>query len=221
MSNIAISFFPNWEQKLVYKIRNSKLVENVELIDTKTLQRYPKDVLYNTAQKAFLIFLFTPVLMFFKIAFNCAQMAFDYAKSYIESTVVMAKALKNRDIIKILETVVTSRIDFARYIAEDIIAIVRAPFYTLAIEFAAIFTMFYPTQGIKIIADLERSWNNNISVKFDYRYNEEAQKLPLYKLFWNIMLNRKENIVFYLAHCIQSHGYLNDKHIVWYQDIQN
>ncbi len=213
------SICPNWQEKIVYKIKNNTLVKRVEVIDLNTMKRYKKDSMQSLAIKAFLVFLFNPILLFLKIAFNFFQMGFDFAKVTIDSSLDMAFAIKDRKLLKIFEIYIISRIDFIKYIAEDVIAIVKAPFYALGIQIASLYTIFFPSSGRKFIGDIERSWNNNKSLKHDYRYNKETQNKPLYKVLWNIFLKRDESVVFYLAPCFQTLGSLKDKDIVSYSDI--
>lgn len=214
------NFSPRFQQRVVYKIKDATLVRNIEIIDLNTMKRYKNESMQSIAKKAFFIFLFNPLVLFLRIAFNVFQMPFDFVKMTIDSSIDTAIAFRHGKIIKIFEIYITSKIDLVRYLAEDIISIVSAPFYSLGIQIASIFTIFFPLEGRKIVADIERSWNRNKSAKqHDFRYSKETQNKPWYKVIFEMLLTRNENIVLYMAPCFQSLGSLDDKRVIYYSDI--
>jgi hypothetical protein len=218
MKIFACNFYPNWQQKIVCSKNGNNLLKRIEIIDLNTMQRYKEKSIQHVALKAFLIFLFNPLLIFLKIVINVFQIAFDFAAVSVSSSVDMAIAFKEMDLFKIFKIYLISKIDLIKYIAEDIINIVKAPIFGFGMQLAAFFTIFFPDVGRKFIGVIERKWNHNKELQFDIIKNHHGQKYLL-KFFWDTLINRDKNVVFYLAPCFQSIGSLKDKNIVSYSDI--
>ncbi|NGX53280.1 MAG: hypothetical protein KR126chlam5_01593, partial [Candidatus Anoxychlamydiales bacterium] len=89
---ILAKVFSTFEEKEVVKVKNYKLVKKIEIIDTKTLDRYKKLSMYEMARKATLVFLFSPALLALKVTFNVLQIVFD-CSSYFFTYITMAKSL--------------------------------------------------------------------------------------------------------------------------------
>lgn len=212
---ISPKVFSTFKEYEVVKVKNYKLVKRIEVIDvdSKNLDRYKKLSMHEMARKATFIFLFSPVLLALKVSFNVLQIVFD-CSSYFLSWLTMGKALADARILKIFEIAITSRVDFFMNIAQDIIFIVRAPFFTIALQFAALFTLISPNRGRKAIAKIERSWNYNMGRSYDYKNNKGFKENTLLSALFNTLLDRKEDVVFYLAPCFQP-GSLKDKHIIY------
>jgi len=210
-------FTTPWQKNIVYKLKDNQLVKRTEIIDLNTLERYRDDTVGSMARKACLVFFFNPILLVCKLSFNVLQMGFDFAKVTIDSTIEMAKDIRDMDIIKICETYLLSRVDLVRYLGEDIVFIVRAPFYAIAMQFASVYGIFDPNNGRKMLAKIEKNWNFNMSVKKDYRYNVKMISRPFYKSLFDIFLNRRQDVAFYLAPCFQPLGSLKDRDIIDYR----
>ncbi|NGX35155.1 MAG: hypothetical protein K1060chlam1_01525 [Candidatus Anoxychlamydiales bacterium] len=214
MKILPSNLFSTFELIEVVKVKNYELVKKIEVLDTKTLDRYRNQTMFEIARKACFIFLCNPIVLVMKISFNVLQMGFDFVKVTIDSTIDMAVALKNKEIIKVIEIYAISRIDFIQYVAQDIVYIIRAPFFALALQFATLFTLISPNRARKAIAKIERSWNYNMGVSYDYRNNPDFKEKSLFRAFFETLLNRNESVVFYLAPCFQP-GSLKDKHVIF------
>ncbi|NGX52214.1 MAG: hypothetical protein KR126chlam5_00510, partial [Candidatus Anoxychlamydiales bacterium] len=99
-------------------------------------------------------------------------------------------------------------------LAQDTIYIVRAPFFAIALQFASLFILVSPNRARKAIAKIEKSWNYNMGLSYHYRNNKGFKENSLLSALFNTLLDRKEDVVFYLAPCFQP-GSLNDKHIIY------
>jgi len=225
MSDIRFNIFSTFEEREVVKIKNFEFVKKIEVIDLKTLDRYKKLSNFEIARKVAFIFLFNPVVLVLKITFNLLQMGFD-CFSYVFSYVKMAKALANgakdfftkKDIVnksflQVFELSVTTRVDIFKNLAQDIIFIVRAPIYAIAIQFATFITLLSPYRARKAIAKIERSWNYDLDLSYDYKKNDDFKNNTLIKALYITLLKRNQSIVFYLAPCFQP-GSLNDRHVI-------
>ncbi len=216
MKILPFKIFSTFEEKEVVKIKNYEIIKKIEVIDiaSKTLNRYKKLTNLEIARKVMFIFLFNPVVLTLKIFFNVLQICFD-CFSYFFSYFTMAKALANKNIFKIFEISITSRIDILKHIAQDIIYIIRAPFFAIFIQFATLITLISPMRARKIIAKIERSWNYDLPLCYDYRNKKDFKEKPLFRALFNTLLHRKEDVVFYLAPCFQPLGSLNDRYIIY------
>jgi len=210
---ILPKIFSTFEEREVVKVKNYEVVKKIEVIDLNTLDRYKKLSLHEMARKALFIFLFSPALLALKVTFNVLQMVFD-CTSYFLSWFTMGKALADAKILKIFEISIISRVDFFKNIAQDVIYIIRAPFFAIAMQFSALFILVSPNSARKAIAKIERRWNYNMDLSYDYRNNKEFKEESLINALFNTLYDRKENVVFYLAPCFQP-GSLNDKHIIY------
>jgi len=199
----CLNLFSKWQNKLVAEIKNDSLIKTIQVIDLKTLQRYKKESMQSIAEKALYVFLLNPIVTFLRITFSFVQMAFDFFIVSVDSSVEMFKAIKKRKIIKIFEIYVISRINFVKYIAEDTIDIKKSLFCSFRMQLDSLFAIFHPLDGRKIVANLERNWNNNKNIEDDLK--NKIRKDPIYKVLWKILLKREE-IVYYLASDFQPLG---------------
>lgn len=218
MTISSINFCSTWQVKNIYQIKNFSIKKTVELVELETGKRYKNDSIQEIANKALLVFLFNPIVLFLKIAFNLFQMTFDFVKITKQCFNEINTTFREKKINKIFKIFVDSLILLSKYLFEDAICIIKAPFFSLAIEIASIFTIFIPIQGRKIISDLERLWNQNKSSKLDYRLNKDAKTKPFFEFLWSTLKNRNENVAFYMALCFQPIGNLKDRHIIWYSN---
>jgi len=214
--SISSCLFSDFRRVAVYetqKIDDKTVVKKkIQLIDLSEQQRYKNEPAFDAIAKITLVFLANPIVMFSKIIFNVVQIGFDFTKSYFCSSLNMLDDLRHGRIIKIFEEYVVSKIILFEYVAEDLINIVKAPFYAIAIQFACLFAVVSPNNAKKIIAKIEKGWNLGLDVKHDFRNMEEFKSKKLLSFISN-MFNKRNEISFYIAPCFQSLGTLKDKNI--------
>ncbi len=85
--------------------------------------------------------------------------------------------------------------------------VVKAPLYLIGAEFAAIYGIFKPYHGRKFEAAIEKAWQNGASYKEDFRNIPERKGETCWQAFkTDIQIAH----TFYLAHCFQVRGNVND-----------
>jgi len=213
MSISSLNPFTTFEEKVVYRLINNRLIKNIEVVDKNSLETYRKLSWYEIARKTLFIFLANPIVLFFKIIFNVFQMGFDFIKSNVDSTIDMGRDLTQGKIIKMCATYLISRIDLLKYLVEDIICIIRAPFYSLAIQLICPFSLLFPNQTRRLIAKIEKSWNYNMDVNHDFKKTKEMKIKSFFDSALDVLLKKKQYIAFYIAPCFQPRGSLNDKNV--------
>lgn len=215
MRILPANLFSTFERIDVVKVKNYQVSDPKPMIrDSKTLDLYRDQTMFEIARKALFIFLCNPIVLVMKISFNVLQMGFDFAKITIDSTIDMAIHLKNKEMMKVFEVYAVSRIKFVQFIAQDIVYIVRAPFFAVAMQFATLLTLISPNRCRKAIAKIERSSNYNMGISYDYRNNPDFKEKSLVRAFYETLLNRNKRVVFYLAPCFQPSS-LKDAHVIY------
>lgn len=194
--------------------KDLSIKKRVEVIDSTNLDRYRNHTYFETLRKAVFIVLFSPIVMCLKISFNILQMGFDVFNGLWSSTADMWDNFVNFRIIKLTEDYLISRIELSQYLLEDIFFIVRAPFYTIALQFASIFTIAFPNHGKKLIANIERCSNFNMDITYNFTNNNDFKNKTLIKSIFNTLLKRNQEIVFYMAPCFQPIGNLSDYNVI-------
>ncbi|MFA6118758.1 MAG: hypothetical protein WCT85_07260 [Parachlamydiales bacterium] len=216
MSISSPCFFSDFRRVAVYETQyvDAKpfVKKKIQLIDLNTQERYKNDPAYDAVAKITLVFLLNPIVMFSKMAFNVGQIGYDFTKSFFFSSLNMFDDFWHGRIIKIFEEYVVSKIILFEYLAEDIINIVKAPFFAVAIQFACLFAVISPNNAKKMIAKIEKGWNLGLDVKHDFRHMEEFKDRKLLSFIGNLF-NKRNEISFYMAPCFQPIGMLSDKNI--------
>ena len=174
---ILTKVFSAFEEYEVVKVKNYKLVKKIEIIDvdSKNLDRYKKLSMHEMARKATVIFLFNPALLALKVSFNVLQIVFD-CSSYFLSWFTMGKALADARILKIFEIAITSRVDFFKNIAQDIIYIIRAPFFLLLFKMEPFSILLLRIGGGKLMLKFKKIGNKIMNFFMDYRINKTLKK---------------------------------------------
>jgi hypothetical protein len=92
-------------------------------------------------------------------------------------------------------------------LSQEIVAVVKVPFYGLAIEFSAILGLLLPLPMRSLIASLERDWSGSEKKDSFFRIKDQNEKDEKLK---NYFINRHSKLTIFLAHCFQPLGKLNN-----------
>lgn len=99
-------------------------------------------------------------------------------------------------------------VDLTNVLVGGICSVIRAPFYAIALQVAAIYAIFCPYEGRQIVADVERSWHYPCIEKDDIAFKENTQIDSFDSLLY--VLNNKVHFLFF---CFQPHGtYAKEKY---------
>lgn len=97
--------------------------------------------------------------------------------------------------------------------------IIKAPLFALGCELASICGVFKPYHGRKFEALVEKAWQNDASYKIDFRNIPARSGEDCWTAFkmdcWTAFVKDfKDTPPFYLAHCFQVRGNVNDPRVV-------
>jgi hypothetical protein len=90
--------------------------------------------------------------------------------------------------------------------------VVRAPFCSIAMQFAAFYGIVRPLEGRKHSAAVERFWKMGAAYKDDFRRMESNENV--HQFVWRACTAKDFPHPFYIAECFQPMGTLNDDSIV-------
>jgi hypothetical protein len=152
-------------------------------------------------------------LLFARIAFNFGQIGTDFIQSYFFGGSFIVKDLLHFRIIKLVENYIKSTIYLYQYVAEDVINIVKAPFYAIAIQMACFIVLVSPNDARKVIGNIERHWNMGVDWKQDFRYHKDFKDERYVKVAYKVIVDRRQDVAFYMAACFQPRGSLLDNKI--------
>jgi hypothetical protein len=93
-----------------------------------------------------------------------------------------------------------------RTVPYSIWAIVKAPFYAIAFEFACLYGIFKPLEGRALISKVESDWHE--------KTRKDAiifLKDSLENVIWNALTHTHYQHTYFLAFCMQTRGPINDQ----------
>jgi len=96
-------------------------------------------------------------------------------------------------------------------IGEDIIRIIRAPFYALAMQAASVYMLVAPLEGRVWISDIETRWRDGATYKDDLLYQNglRASNASGYP-FREFVSEVAKGKIYFLAWCMLKRGNIND-----------
>ncbi len=187
--------------------RNGVRETRYEIIDLKTENRYSHESMSITAFKCFELVVGIPLYLATYIGWNLIRMPLIAVGTILVS---LARLIAHPNKIQCVQLLKDIAWTAPKRIIEDIWTVVRAPFYAIAMEFAAIYGVFKPVEARKMMGQIERSWHQ-YSRKHDVRY-QDPNLDPLFIL--KALTDKDFDRTFYIAECMQPYGNLNDPHIV-------
>lgn len=189
--------------------RSGEKEARYEVIDLKTEPkvRYLHEPMYVTACKCAGLVIGIPFFLMASISWHLIRTPIT---ALVTLCISLGRALSYRDkahTIQFLKDLVWT---VPKGIVEGIWMIVRAPFYAVAMEFAALYGVFRPLEGRKAVAAIERGWHQ-MPRTYDVRYADwDSDRSFVLKALGD----KDFNGTFYLAFCMQPLGTLDDPHII-------
>lgn len=181
--------------EVTFRRRDGREETRIEIIDLKTKNRYLHEPMRTTAFKCFGLVLFTLVYLAAYLAFHLVR-----AISVTLTTVIEGG----------------TRNQIGAVLKEGIWTLVRAPFFALRMEFAALYGMFKPLEGRKWVADIESKWHQKAS-RYDLGFAEPD--LTLGAFCWGAFADPNFSYTCFLAICMQPFGKTIDPHILAVKEI--
>lgn len=150
-----------------------------EIIDRSTGERYRQEPITMIAFKCFLLSLATPYYLSGYMAFHLARIPF---------AIISERSLKT--------------------LLPSIKAVVKAPFYAIAFEFAALYGIFKPLEGRALLSKIELRWHEKTRKQNVALLNQTDSEI-----LWNGLTQTDYPYVLHLAPCMQSLGSIHDEGI--------
>lgn len=183
--------------------RNGKKETRIEIIDPNGM-RYVHEEMGVTAIKCFMLLIGTPIFLGLNIFWHALRTPIATLAAPLVSLV---KLIRNPTWIQTKEFVKDLLWNIPLFFIKGMWNIVRAPFYAIAMEFAALYGVFKPIEGRSLIAKIERGWHRLSRVE-DIRYEEKEVDCSL---ILKVAGDKDFHATFYLAHCMQPFGNLSDQ----------
>jgi|GEM_PF-4013305 len=95
--------------------------------------------------------------------------------------------------------------------------IILSPLYCLSLQFAAVYTIFFPNEGRKVFSSIEKSWCDNLPTDKDIRIVTDEDKENEDKHYFNAFFDYKNEYCFYSAYCFQPVGNISDEKFTHYE----
>jgi hypothetical protein len=202
---------PNWATANVYYTHHDGTEEDRgEIVNTKTMMRYkwlPRSDIRATAATLATVGI---------ASYTVANIAFNVIRAVTLIFSLIVKSFANfftdgNPLIAMKKLIINLTYEVVKTLAITVVALVKAPFCAIAMEFCAIGAIISPLDWRVRVGDVERFWRG--TDRFDnMSMNDENFPNKVYDFFTN---NNSQN-TFFLAYCFQPWGSLNDSHIVDY-----
>ncbi len=175
-------------------------------VDPNTGLRYWHEPMCATALKCALLLVFIPIYLSIYVAWHVIR-------APIVATVLSLRAadafIRNPSKDHLQSLGLALIWEAPKSICKSIWYIVRAPFYAIAMEFAALYGVFCPTKARVWVGNVERQWHE-VDLKSDIRYSRDSAR----PFLWNALTNPDSKNTFYAAFCMQPWGGINDCNII-------
>ncbi|HSX25399.1 MAG TPA: hypothetical protein VLE89_00140 [Chlamydiales bacterium] len=174
---------PGWKKALVTFTHTDDFEDKrIEVIHPDGETRYQDEPMHTTAQKCALLVLGIPFYFIAYVALHLARIP-----------------------LVAIATIFVSIREVPKSIAMNIWAIVRAPFYLIAMEFAAIYGVFKPEARV-LIGNYEAALHKGKTRRDDINHYKETNLL-------RALVEKDFPYTLFLAYCMQPLGKLTDPNI--------
>ncbi len=179
--------------------------------DIKTGEMQLDEPSYVIATKCALLVLGIPFYTVGKMAWHVFKTPFEITVLAVNTLV---KAGDQFAICRYYEGMMEMRRGFSQVpemFGNGLFEIIKAPLFGLGAELASIYGVFRPYHGRKIEAIIEKAWQQGASYKDDFRNITPRVGESCWDAFVKDVWDARP---FYLAHCFQVRGNVNDPRVV-------
>ena len=203
---------PDWATANVYFRRTDGKVDGrVEIINTKTLQRYNHEETCDTVTKG--VILATLGIP----AYTIANLAGHVIRAVTLVFSLFYKCIANfftegNPLVALKKLIINLTYQLPKILLVTIWAVVKAPICAIAMEFCAIGVIASPLDWRVKLGDVERFWRGTDRKNHMTEGKGNAVQEKITDFFTNVDSPNG----FFLAYCFQPWGSLNDPHIIDY-----
>lgn len=181
----------------------------LETFDEKRGDRYVHEPMRMIAFKCVLLVLFTPVYLI-------GYLGFQFLRTPLTSGFVICQSLyrtgKNPSLPQMKQLGKDCFLTAPACFVRGMWAIVKAPFYAMALQGAALYGVFSPLEGRVWIGFLERNWHGTKGHRDDFSYLLKTSSLS--RSTACSLLDKNFSHTLYLAFCMQSLGKIEDSYLI-------
>lgn len=187
--------------ELTFRHRDGKRQSRLEIIDPKQ-GRWMHEQMGITAMKCLMLLAGIPIYLALTIAWHAFRTPITFTATLIGSFVKLVCHPDGEHLKQFL-------VGAPLALIQGMWNIVRAPFYAIAMEFAALYGVFRPIEGRVFVSQVERKWHGVDRTK-DARF-QDPDLDPKFVL--KAVGDKDFDHVWFLAFCMQPYGTLTDGHI--------
>lgn len=189
------------------RIETRKISELTYIEDAGTGNLYLDEPMDIVMVKCAFLVLGLPFFTFGKIGWHMARTPIEIGTICIDALTKIGPELALGHLYESAGQAHLSASRVAQAFGTGLFEVVKAPFYLIAAEFAAIYGIFKPYHGRRLEAAIEKAWQNGTSYKEDFRNIPARSGETCWQAFkTDIQIAH----TFYLAHCFQVRGNVND-----------
>lgn len=178
--------------------------------DVKTGELYVNDSRFWVAAKCAGIAVATPLYAFGKICWYLVKTPIDIGVIALDSiSKIVAQVCLGR-LYEASSEAQRSFIQMSQTLGTGLFEVVKAPLFALGVELTAIYGLFKPYHARKFEAIMEKAWQRGASYKEDLRRVPARAGEDCWTAF---VRDIRDAHPFYLAHCFQVRGNVNDPRI--------
>lgn len=208
-----IKFYNKKEKVLDPDTGQTKFVTKKESIrtyieDLKTGKLYMDEEWYVVSMKCAAIALGMPFFTIGVMSWQLAKTPIQVAIIAIKTITEVGKLFCSGQCHEALKECGRGAAQVAETVGTGLYEIVKAPLFGLGCELAAIYGVFKPFHGRKIESDIEYAWQHGASFKEDFRLIPARPDEDCLTAF---VKDIQSDHPFFLAHCFQARGNVNDR----------
>lgn len=215
----TVETLPDGWKTIAVDVENDKgkISTYYDQLDLKTGQRYWHEPMLTTALKCALLIVVIPIYLF-------AYVAWHVIRAPIAATIVPIRALNtflrqpSKDHLRSIGLALVW--EAPKNLGKSVWDIVKAPFYAIAMEFAALCGVFSPTKMRVWVGEIEKQWHGVDCRKDSRHYWNKTPKDNIQKycrrmsnFLWEALTDPNSKNTCYLAFCMQPWGNIKDTDI--------
>ncbi len=179
--------------------------------DVKTGDLYLPEANYIVAVKCALVALGIPFYAAGKMAWYAVKTPLEIGILVFDKMFVLGKVLYECKFSEVVPEIRNAFTQISGTLGTGIFEIVKAPIFAIGCDLAAIYGIFRPYHGRKFEALIEHAWQQGASYKEDLRNVPPRDGENCWTAF---VKDLRDSHPFYLAHCFQVRGNVNEPRVV-------
>lgn len=179
-----------------------------EIVSQRTGERFQHEPMLTTAFKCFLLVVFTPVYLLGYMGFHFLRTPLTMLATVARSIYLLGSRPSWPQVLQLgKDLCLTAPHCFLKGCA----AMLKAPFYSISLQVAALYGMVRPLEGRAWVGFIERKWHGTDSHRADFTY--ALDRMSLEDVLLHSFCDKDFPYTFYLAFCMQKLGHIEDAYL--------